>query len=129
MKRLPFGAEEVRNPAAVCDDRADRVAASLPVLYGPDYPEHSAMAENISEGGLFIRTNDVFPVGVELVLRIAFPRLVVERRGEVTWAIHVPERDRHTMICGMGVHFTDTDACWSTFFRNWKRGLGRSKGE
>jgi len=99
--------------------RHDRVRTRLRVIYGTGAEECSSLAESISEGGLYINTNDVLKVGTRLVLRIEFPEHTVFHRGEVTWAIRVPEHLRDQMVCGMGVSFIDPDPQWPEFFRTW----------
>ena len=100
--------------------RHDRVHARLRVAYGEgtiDYREH---AESISEGGLYINTNEVLRVGTQLVVRIEFPDRTVCHRGEVTWAIRVPDHLRDQMVCGMGISFLDPAPQWQEFFREWR---------
>src|SRR5512137_719340 len=60
--------------------------------------------ENISLGGICIRTPSVEDVGTEVDLMINFPELdsQVELRGEVVWANREPPMD-------MGIRFTDVD--------------------
>jgi hypothetical protein len=64
----------------------------------------------------------VFKVGTRLVVRIEFPERAVCHRGEVTWAIRVPEHLRDQMVCGMGISFIDPDPQWPLFFREWVTG-------
>jgi len=99
--------------------RHDRVRARLPVTYGAGVGESSSLVESISEGGLYINTNDVLKVGTRVVLRIEFPERTVCHKGEVTWAIRVPEHLRDQMVCGMGISFIDPDPQWPEFFRTW----------
>ena len=41
--------------------------------------------------------------------------------GEVVWAIRVPEHERSSMVCGMGVQFVGPAPWWPAFFRQWCR--------
>ena len=100
--------------------RHDRVHTRLRVAYGEAAFERVDHAESISEGGLYIDTNEVLRVGTRLIVRIEFPNRTVCHRGEVTWAIRVPEHLQEQMVCGMGVTFIDPDPQWPVFFRNWK---------
>lgn len=102
--------------------RHDRVHARLPVAYGVDEIDRQSYAESISEGGLYIHTNDVLKVGTRLIVRIEFPERAVCHRAEVTWAIHVPEHLREQMVYGMGLTFIDPDPQWPEFFRRWTSG-------
>jgi len=100
-----------------------RVAARIPVRYGLVTIDRADTAENLSEGGLFIRTNRPMVVGSSLQLEIGFPGRTVCHGGEVVWAIRVPEPMESVMVCGMGIRFTETEPGWSSFFRSWKDGL------
>ena len=71
--------------------RHDRIRTRLCVSYGTESAEKSGFAESIAEGGLYINTNEVYKVGTRLFVRIEFPDRAVCHRGEVVWAIQVPE--------------------------------------
>lgn len=101
----------------------DRVRSRLPVSYGVSATDSRSHAESISEGGLYINTNEVFKVGTRLIVRIEFPDRAVCHQAEVTWAIQVPEHLREQMVCGMGLTFVDPDPQWPEFFRTWMSGL------
>ncbi len=98
----------------------DRVETRLRVRYGDGRAEHELFASNISEGGMFIETNRVFPAGTRLILYIDFPRRTIQQWGEVTWAIRIPDHLRGSMVCGMGISFVDSEPSWPKFFRDWK---------
>lgn len=100
----------------------ERIRTRLRVFYGMGTPEFEATAESISVGGVFLNTNNVLKVGSRLVVQIDFPDRSVCLCGEVTWAIRVPEHQRETMVCGMGVTFIDPDPSWRTFFESWRAG-------
>ncbi len=106
--------------------RHERVRTTLWVSYGVDSIDAAGCAESVSEGGLHINTNDVLAVGTRLVLRIEFPERAVLQKGEVMWAICVPEHLRNEMVCGMGIQFLDPDPKWVTFFRDWRAALAAS---
>jgi uncharacterized protein (TIGR02266 family) len=101
----------------------ERIRVRLPVHYGASGEERSAFAENISEGGMYINTNEVYRVGDRLNLRIEFPEGTLQKRGEVVWAIRAPEHQRDALMCGMGISFADGDPAWPSFFRRWRDGL------
>jgi uncharacterized protein (TIGR02266 family) len=111
-------------PVSSCARRHDRVRVRVPVRYGIESADHSGFAESISEGGLYINTNDVLKVGTRLILRIEFPDRTVSQLGEVAWAITVPEHLRDSMVCGMGVSFTHVDPGWLRQLREWQSGAG-----
>ena len=106
--------------------RSVRVPSQLPVRYGYVTVDRSAVAENVSEGGLYIRTNQVLAVGSQIAMEIEFPERTVVHTGEVLWAIRVPEHLAQTMVCGMGIRFVDTVPDWIEFFARWKDGLAKS---
>ena len=101
----------------------DRVRTRLRVTYGVGAVDCASHVESISEGGLYINTNEVFKVGTRLIVRIEVPERAVCHRGELTWAIRVPEHLREQMVCGMGISFIDPDPQWPEFFRKWTAGL------
>ena len=103
------------------DARHERVSARLRVSYGVAKAEFVGYADNVSETGLYINTNRVFKNGTRLVLEIEFPERTVPLVGEVVWAIRVPEHERSSMVCGMGVQFVRPEAWWPEFFGAWKR--------
>ncbi len=99
--------------------RFERLKTRLQVRYGPTAPERSDRVETISEGGLYINTNEIYKVGTRLLLEIDFPDRVVTQRGEVVWAIQVPEHLRRCLVCGIGIEFVYPDAAWATFFERY----------
>jgi Tfp pilus assembly protein PilZ len=100
--------------------RHERFKATLKVRYGRVSFDYSGPVENISLSGLCIRTNQIFPTGTRIRMQIEFPDRTVNQSGEVMWAIKVPEQDMSTMMCGMGIQFTETEAGWAEFFARWK---------
>ena len=118
-----FDEERMSQASTASAARAhDRVATRLRVTYGVGAVDSASHAESISEGGLYINTNDVFKVGSRLIVRIEFPERAVCHCAEVTWAIRVPDHLRDQMVCGMGVSFIDPDPQWPEFFRRWQKG-------
>jgi len=99
--------------------RSERVSARLPVRYGLAELEHSTFAENISETGLFISTNEVFQVGTRLHLELEISGRTVHQVGMVTWAIRVPEHQRGQMVHGMGIEFVRAGLEWPEIYRDW----------
>ena len=92
----------------------------LRVEFGTDAYEREALAETLSEGGVYINTNEVYRSGTRLRVRIEFPDRTVHHSAEVVWAIRVPEHQRAAMMCGMGLSFLDPDPGWAAFFRRWR---------
>ena len=108
--------------ASIGARRHDRIRTRLRVWFGIGDTDREDRCESISEGGLYIGTNDVYKVGTRLVLHVEFPQRTVTQLGEVVWAIRVPEHMRESMVCGMGIRFVHIDPSWPTYFREWKEG-------
>ena len=99
----------------------DRVRVRLKVSYGLTSADCTAAAENISESGMYINTNQTFKPGTRLILQIEFPDRLCVHRGEVVWAIQAPEHLRGELICGMGIRFLKARPEWHAFFNEWAR--------
>ena len=110
-------------PGVIENRRHERIEVRLPVRYGRASLDKNAFAENISESGLYINTNQVFSVGTVLLMQVEFPQSTITQHGLVMWAIGVPEHMRDSMVCGMGIAFTALDPGWPTFFSNWMTSL------
>jgi Tfp pilus assembly protein PilZ len=104
--------------------RHDRIRTRLKVRFGVGNTDREELCQSISEGGLYIGTNDVYKVGTRLTVKVELPEGTVCHRGEVVWAIKVPEHLRDSMVCGMGISFIDPDPEWPAFFRRWKASMG-----
>ncbi len=65
---------------------------------------------NLSEGGLFIETENVMPVGAQVTLRFTLPNIeyVFEVLGVVKW-INLDEKQNPKILKGMGVGFQSMD--------------------
>ncbi len=84
-------------------------AASLRVDYDAG-EEHFLFAyvENISEMGIFLRSDDPLPVGTEMTLRFREGGEPFELRGRVMW-INPVRRDGSDLNPGMGIRFEALD--------------------
>ena len=98
------------------------------VRYGTTSIDRRDVLADISEGGVCIRTDDVYPVGTQLQMLIEFPDRTVHQRGEVMWAIRVPEHQRDSMLHGMGIQFIDPEPGWSAYFRSTRAQLASKDG-
>jgi uncharacterized protein (TIGR02266 family) len=127
---MPYASfsHEDRSASPVLDSRSGRVKTRLRVAYGVHEPEFVGYADNVSKSGLYINTNRVFKNGTRLNLEVEFPQRAVRLVGEVVWAIRVPEHERSSMVCGMGVQFVAPGAWWTPFFREWIRSFVGSAG-
>lgn len=100
--------------------RKSRIPARLSVRFGSRACDLPAIAENISEEGLYINTNRIFPVGTTLQIQIEFPDCAIFRHAKVVWAIQAPEHMREDLICGMGVEFVGHNPEWYPVYRRWR---------
>jgi hypothetical protein len=100
--------------------RKARIPASLPVHFGSRACDIPGAAENLSEEGLYINTNRIFPVGTTIQLEIQFPDCTIFHHAKVVWAIQVPEHQREELICGMGVEFVGHNPEWYPVYRRWR---------
>lgn len=103
------------------DDRAKR---RLMVRFGVDIPDKTGFTGNVSEGGLFIRTNAALRPGTMIQVEIEFPDRRWNLWARVAWAKKVPPQLAHVLVCGMGVEFVDPPDDWSDFFDVWSRKIG-----
>jgi uncharacterized protein (TIGR02266 family) len=106
----------------------DRLESHLPVRFGFVTADRKAFADNLSEGGLFIRTNAVLPVGSQINIEIELPQRTVQQSGEVMWAIKVPDHQKDILVCGMGIRFLQTDPGWTALFRKLRKGFAGEDG-
>ncbi len=90
--------------------RADpRVDVDLEVQYRTAQEFTAAYAENISGGGIFIRTQQPLSLNREMQLRFTLPGIqrTFVVRGLVVWAN--PSPSRSSFPPGMGIKFMDLD--------------------
>ena len=104
--------------------KASRARRRLMVRFGTQVPEKTGFTKDISETGLFIRTNSVIAPGKTIQVQVEFPEEKFTLWAKVIWAKKVPPQLAHIMDCGMGVHFIEPPAGWLKFCKEWKAGLG-----
>lgn len=100
--------------------RSVRYAAQLQVRFGIHGLDRRAGVANISEGGMCVKTNEVYKTGIRILIAVDLPGGEVHLRGEVVWAIRVPEHQTEYMEHGMGVQFLDAGPEWRKAFEAWK---------
>ncbi|MBD3869219.1 MAG: PilZ domain-containing protein [Acidobacteria bacterium] len=103
---------------------ASRAKRRLMIRFGIQMPEKTGFTKDISETGLFIRTNSVLPPGRTIQVQIEFPKETFTLWAKVIWAKKVPPQLAHIMDCGMGVHFVEPPASWLKFCKEWKESQG-----
>jgi type IV pilus assembly protein PilZ len=90
--------------------RFERFETSISVDYSSGDTFLFSYIQNISEMGIFIRSDNPLPVGTVLQLRFAPDgQTAVELLGEVTW-INPYRPFGDNLNPGMGVHFRDLSA-------------------
>jgi Tfp pilus assembly protein PilZ len=86
-----------------------------------DQTSRSGYTQNISESGLFVRTNRVFRPGTTVHLEIQFPDRSFHLWGRVAWAKKVPPQLAHLVNCGMGVRYLAPTVEYLEHFEKWCR--------
>jgi uncharacterized protein (TIGR02266 family) len=89
------------------DRRHTRVPLALEISYRSAGTFLVAYTTNLSKGGVFIETDDLVPVGTEIVLRLGVPgEDVAELAASVAWVSEVAEGGHGP---GMGLRFEHLD--------------------
>jgi uncharacterized protein (TIGR02266 family) len=70
------------------------------IQYGIGRPKEEAETEDLSEGGLFIKTDSPMPIGTDVAMRLELEGFSLPLAGIVCW---VKERDEDGKPAGMGV--------------------------
>jgi hypothetical protein len=119
--------EETRRttPSGRQENRLTRRAKSrLMVRFGETVPDRVGFTGNVSESGLFLRTNLVFRPGSTIQLAVQFPERTFTFWGLVVWAKTVPPQLAHILECGMGIRFVEPSTEWVSFYGAWKKKFG-----
>ena len=101
-----------------------RARLRLMVRFGTTVPEKTGFTKNVSESGLFIHTNQVFPPGTTIQVVAQFPDRKFTFWGRVIWAKRVPPQLAHILDCGMGICFVDPSPDWLAYYQTWKKRAG-----
>jgi len=98
--RLPNAQERRQAPRHVFETKVD---------FGSDSNFYTGFAEDISEGGLFLATWDLKPMGSAIDIEFELPDgHIVHGRGVVRW-LRDPHDDHPDAPPGMGVQFESLD--------------------
>jgi hypothetical protein len=115
------GPEPKKSP----EKRHERRAKSrLLVRFGTIATDRTGFTKNISDTGLFVHTNRIYPPGTSLQLVVQFPDRTFSFWARVAWAKAVPPQLSHLLECGMGVKFINPEPEWFAYYKNWKKRLG-----
>ncbi len=100
-----------------------RLTVRFTVSFGVDAPERTAFTGNVSEHGLLLNTNHVYPPGTVLKLKIETPEhQTFPLVGRVVWAKKVPQRLLRIRKSVMGLYIEEPSANWREFCENWDSG-------
>ncbi|MCK5808699.1 TIGR02266 family protein [bacterium] len=90
------------------DRVAQRVSIELEVTTQGQHNFFHGMTEDVSQGGLFVATTQLYPIGtnVEIVLRLDGSALQI--KAEVVWVRDIPQSEGDTPR-GMGLHFSNIE--------------------
>ncbi|MBA4393368.1 MAG: hypothetical protein C0407_07430 [Desulfobacca sp.] len=87
-----------------------RFPISLTVEYGKQTPvEYNSFILNMSARGCYIQTNEPFPVGSEIIIRLVIPpqiKILVTLTGKVAWV----NKGESPLPPGMGIKFNEDNA-------------------
>jgi uncharacterized protein (TIGR02266 family) len=88
--------------------KAERIDSSIDVDYSTYSSYHIKRITNISKGGVFIRTQDIFPVGTVMEIRFRLPKLdhQIQSKVKVMWTYRQPA-SVNLNSSGMGVGFLE----------------------
>ncbi len=102
-------------PAPTVDDRrppqqrraAPRVALCAEISLGSDHNFFTGFTNDISDGGVFVATVNLMPIGTQVDLAFSLPGGPrIEGKGEVRWVREFDDRNPDAFP-GMGIRFTD----------------------
>lgn len=105
----PGGAARARPagevPRGVERRAAPRIALDVEVGFETDNNFYTGFSEDVSEGGLFVATYRLLPIGTKMDLELTLPTgQIVRARVEVRW-LRDPRDDDPDVRPGMGVRF------------------------
>jgi len=90
--------------------RHARTRKRYSVRFGPGDLAHSGYTQDVSESGLYLLANMIYPPNTVLVMQVEYPEKTLTLRGIVRWSKDLPPAFRRNMRGGMGVEFTTAGA-------------------
>ena len=104
------------------DDKriSNRAKRRLMCRYGVEKPDKTGFTMNLSETGVYIKTNSVFAPGTTLRIELVFPDRNFAMWARIMRAKKVPPQLAYILDCGMGVTFIQPTSEWLEFFETWK---------
>jgi Tfp pilus assembly protein PilZ len=95
------------------------------VKFGKDKPDKVGFTEDVSSGGLFIKTNAVLQPGSLLQIELTLPdHRVLLMAGQVMWARQVPPSlIRFAKKSGMGIRLTQAHSDYQQYIAGLGTGI------
>jgi PilZ domain-containing protein len=85
--------------------RHARLRKRYSVRFGPGDLAHSGYTQDVSESGLYLLANILYPPNTVLTLQVDYPESTLTLRGVVRWSKDLPPAFRRNLRGGMGVEF------------------------
>ncbi|MFP4600243.1 MAG: TIGR02266 family protein [Persicimonas sp.] len=111
MSKSSDSTEEMETDQVSIERREQpRVAVNLAVTMTSDSNFYVGFADNVSEGGLFVATHELLPIGdtIDLEFRLPDQDEPFEVKAEICWHRTVSDR-RNGVLPGFGARFVDLD--------------------
>jgi hypothetical protein len=102
----------VRRTLAQRVPRARRHPRRLLVRFGTEGPDQKGAIENLSDSGLFLATNHVFPPRTRIRIQFSFDRSPGLLEGVVQWARQMPASVARVIPSGMGIRLVSAPASY-----------------
>jgi uncharacterized protein (TIGR02266 family) len=88
--------------------RFDRHSLTAEVGLRSESNFYTGFTEDVSEGGLFLATVDLAPIGTEIEITFTLPDgHIVSTRGIVRWTRQARDWSDHETTAGMGIQFRE----------------------
>jgi len=100
--------------------RTERARRRVRVRYGVGKTDRRGFTKNLSEGGVFVHTNNVFKPGTTIQVELEIADRKFNMWARVVWAKKVPPQLAHVLDCGMGLCFVNPPAEWIDFYAGWR---------
>jgi uncharacterized protein (TIGR02266 family) len=102
--------------------RAPRFTKRLEVKFGSGRNTYKGILSNLSQGGLFIRTNRGFSPGTTIDIELVLPDGTISvLKGIVRWA----EKTHLAIKNGMGIELIEKDSAFMNFIKSFHEKTGK----
>jgi len=105
--------------------RARRHPRRIQVRFGTEGPDHKGAIENLSDSGLFLGSNHLFPPQTKIRIEFSIARSPGLLEGVVQWARQMPASIARVIPSGMGVRLTSASAAYRQLLRNMDQKFAR----